>query len=464
MDRSSKIALMEVIILCGFICAVSFHYVAGVAKHGEYPYSTFLYRPDLQFSDFTETVFHSSTPHAKLENAAYSSGPAYGPFLLAVVGALFQHKGLHVHTALVWFLGTFAVAYFVICYKYLKTDCCSETIRRCVIFSFCSYSFLYALDRANFEVWSVLAVAAAFGAYSARGSFSKVKPWLAMTSMALALSFKPFGIFFLPAFMAQRTKRETAITIIMAVLLTLCGLVYLGPHIGTTLHDMLNNIEATNQRYVIGKDGMVNGSGLYPMLKLSCRWYYGNYHASWVEPLHFYFCISAVISIICLFLYVLLIEREAWRQFAICALAVNLLPTIAFPYRLLYVNIAMMAFANAAVKNKNDRLYSILFAVVVMPLGYLFFDPVELSETTLIEPLAMIALTAMIVWDGYAARRAALAAAPADTPVQASFPSPFAGTPAYSTGALREQPLEQSRAAMEHKSGLPLTAESDNAG
>ena len=408
MDRSSKIALMEVIILCGCIASVSYHYVAGIVMHWDFPFFTFLHRPENQFYDFIEPVANIDQGHMPYPSGpAYSSGPPYPPMLLALVIALFRHNSIPVNFSLFLFLITFIYVYMRICYNYLRSESLPQSIRTCLIFSFCTYSFLYALDRANFEVWSVLATAAAFGGFGAYGDFNKVKPWLATISMAITLSFKPFAIFFLPAYAAQRTKREVCITLLLAAVFTICGLVALGPNMLATVHNLVHNMGALDKKFVIGTESMVNGSGIFMFLKLLSRWYYGNYSPHWVVPFEFGYSIFAGIATICLFLYVWLVERDKWRQFTICALAINLLPTIAFPYRLLYVNLAMMAFANVNVKQKNDWLYCTLFALVVMPMGYFFFSPREVSETTLIEPLSMVALAVMIVRDGFGARRMA---------------------------------------------------------
>ena len=74
MEKTQKLNIITGIVLAGFIIAVIYHFILGVFFHLEYPYNTFLFIPNVRFSDFTDIFkLYGSTsfnPYLQFHNHA----------------------------------------------------------------------------------------------------------------------------------------------------------------------------------------------------------------------------------------------------------------------------------------------------------------------------------------------------------------------------------------------------------
>ncbi len=69
MSKEEKIYTLALIVLVGFFVAVLFHYIQRVYLGKGYPYNTFLFHPEVRFSDFYNVVFSNKdlNPYMKAD-------------------------------------------------------------------------------------------------------------------------------------------------------------------------------------------------------------------------------------------------------------------------------------------------------------------------------------------------------------------------------------------------------------
>jgi hypothetical protein len=104
--------------------------------------------------------------------------------------------------------------------------------------------------------------------------------------------------------------------------------------------------------------------------------------------------------------YLFSFEKELWRKVALLALAMILLPQVSPDYKLMHVFIPLFLFINKPAAQRRDVLYTILFALLLIPKSYLRLAPFpEASSSLLLNPLIMLALAGVIVSEGIADAR-----------------------------------------------------------
>src|SRR4051812_5553015 len=64
--------------------------------------------------------------------------------------------------------------------------------------------------------------------------------------------------------------------------------------------------------------------------------------------------------------------RELWRRVAVIVMSLNLLPYTSTDYKLLHIYIPMFLFINAITRDRLDRVYALLFALLLAPKYYVY--------------------------------------------------------------------------------------------
>jgi len=395
MSTRNKIVLIEFILIAGFTASLLFHYQIWVHTSAGFPFSTILYMPKEQFTDFVREVVQSSKP--------YKTGTddcIYPPFIEAVVNVVFvrlMHGDLD--QGLVLFLTMCIIGHLAVMRRYVHSDTWSETWRRVITFSFCCYPFLFALDRANFEFWQYFLLV--FFVWA----IQKEKWNVANILLAASMNFKPFLALLIPIYVARKRWADLGKVCAMSVLLFLCGTLYYGPNILGTLHDYRCTVGPCTTAMLYTSHGVEYGCSLFGVCKILGSFMFRPFTVESIHWLATVYMPAAAIVVIVLAAYTTLVERELWKQLLIATAMMCILPPFAYDYRMYYLLLPMMMFMTRDRQGAYDRAYCILFGLLMVPKGYFHFSPPEISDTALINPMIMVLLIALVVKEGFMERR-----------------------------------------------------------
>jgi hypothetical protein len=97
-------------------------------------------------------------------------------------------------------------------------------------------------------------------------------------------------------------------------------------------------------------------------------------------------------------IYVIFIEKELWKKFALAIIAFCLLPLVSCDYKLIHMLIPMLMFINSKRSSKLDIIYALIFALLLIPKNYHLF--LQIYDGVILDPLLLITLMLLIVIQG----------------------------------------------------------------
>lgn len=410
---SRKLGLILAVVIAGFFVSLAFHYYMGAVRHYPYPLNTFLFRPDDQFNDFYGNFRNGKTSFATAP-ADRVLNPGWGStvimlraWLLYTVFYPEDPSELEDTGAMAlripWMVSelSFVAGLFYFTHKALRLvsqDCLWAKI---LALTLCSYPVLVCLDRTNFEN-TVFILLACFAYFYAERRFV----WSALV-LGAVIAVKPYGVVFLALPFVDRRFKDIAVSLGTAGALTLGALLMLPNGVSQNLAIMRASMAAYNAIYVQGNEGLYFGSSLYGLAKI---WMYSTrfvlagldargvyYFMGRVMSAYFFFSAASfaiVVALLCGF------RMEYWKKVALLVCCMNLLPFICGDYRLIHFFIPMLLFLCEEERAWGDGIFSLLFALLLIPTGYMHFvfdpvfrvNPYEASDSVVLHPLLMLGL------------------------------------------------------------------------
>jgi len=413
LSNQNKVNVITWFILVGFAVSVFWHYAAGAYEYMLYPYNTFLFSPKASFLDFVYPYYLANNPYefrpiefteTELEKRAGDptlpanmvdqgiGGPLYFPvaYRMAWLFALFA-PGF----ALVLFLTLFTGFFFYICWRTLKPLGAGVVSSQIFILVFLSYPFLMAFDRANFEVvlFAFLYLFAIF--YTSR-------PKLSLVFLALAIAMKGIPAIFLILYLADKKYRELLITCGLVVGMTLLGY---ATYPGGLVHNLTNhliNLSVSNQSFTTGNGGFYFGNSLYGAYKFITLVIAPTTDLkAWTDGFQIPYLILSGILFCGVTAYLLFYEKVFWKKMALLICMMNLLPSVSGDYKLIHLFIPILLFIKEPPQGWLDKLYTILFALLLIPKDYTHLPLYpEASSSILLSPLLMLLLVLVIITSG----------------------------------------------------------------
>ena len=407
MSRTSRIFVLSLIVVVGFTIAVGYHYYQGVYLGQSYPRNTFLFLPHARFSDFHDVVRdgHTLDPYLEYSSAQYP--------LLAILGYLFSLIPRYPYAV---FASIVCALYLLLSVMYLWLDNWYTSATHIFIIAFLSYPVLIALDRGNFELLVfVLLLAFVF-------LFGRKRYWASALCLSLAIAMKLYPAILLVLFVPERKYREMAATIASAAAITLVSLLCfkggLGPNLTFLLHG--GNLQS-NQLFAqftsLASPMVQRGVSLLTFIKILS-----------IETgvlrglddgrfLSCYFASAGVIGLLVV-LYVVFVEKEAWKRTALLIFAMLLLPHISADYKLLHVYLPLFLFVNVKTHSRLDALFLLLFGLLMIPKDYIYLSRVisdapganDISIAVPANIIIMVLMSLMIVIGGIRKRHRGVAA------------------------------------------------------
>ena len=401
MNKRNKLLLIETILVAAMVLAALYRYVVWANTGLGFPFTTLVsYQPGEQLQDFVEELRNSANPYTRGTDECM-----YPPFIEAAVNLLLVRLlPFSIWHKLIGYLVVCLAAHFAILAAYLRSSSPIETVRRVIVLSFCSYPFLFLLDRANCEFLVFFMVVGIVAAIR-KGNWA-----VANVLTAIAINFKPFTVFLLPLYAAQRRWADLGRTAALGLGFCLLGSMYYNVNPLTTLQQLACTVGPCKASMLYSPHGLMFDCSLFGLLRIAAAYLSHPFTIYSVDRLATAYMPAAALAGLALFAYLAFVETSLWRQVTIIAAAMCLLPPFGFDYRLYYLMLPMLMFANEPVRSRSDWAFCLLFALLMAPKGIVHFTPVTVMDMVVIDPILLTALIALTVWEGFRGKRSSAAA------------------------------------------------------
>ncbi len=393
--RESKIALVGLTILIGFILSVCHYWLLRRTGFYSNVYDFMLSPIDI-FKDFTNINFYVR------ENNPYAlniSPVSQFPFLFRVA-SLFNL--LPENLAIITFMTLFSVFILYYCFKNIAVADQITTIKNILIFSLLSYPVLFALSRGNYEL--IVFIFVALFVYF----YEKNNITISILFLSLAIAMKPFPGIFLILFLSDRKYKEAVYAALLATLITIAS--YASFHEGFLVNVKLHlvTLHMYNNDYAIANAGLAYGNSLFGTIKILIAYLYPRSFNEIVTSLFSSYTTATLIMFGLISTYLIILEKEYWKKIALLVFCMNLFPHVSADYKLIHLFIPLFLFINKSKSDGNDRIYVILFSLLLISKSYFYFSfdpstaitPFTTNTAVLLNPALMITGVLMIVTSG----------------------------------------------------------------
>jgi hypothetical protein len=394
--KDHKIDYIANIILFGFIAAVLFHLTKSVILGGDYPNNTFLFIPSDRFNDFVNgySICKGLNPYF----THYFLHSSYYPFanIIMYLFTFLPNPG-----ALLVYLAGFSIFFIYINASNLLMASEAKYLKNLIIFSYLTYPFLFALDRANMEI-IVFIFLFLFLHYYGKKRFITSSIFL-----SFAIAMKVFPAVFLVILLSDKRYKEIALTIGLVIFLTAASLIFHKGGFFLNFNFILSGFNFNNVSFMCHNNNIVQrGVSLFTLAKMYFIQTGIIGSIDLVKFLGIY--TKAVFSLFILLSgYVLFIEKELWKKAMILLAAALLFPHVSSEPKLLHVFIPLFLFINLTKKGKFDLFYMIMFGLLLIPKDYYLFPKIisdagcsDISIAVVLNIMILIAMMSAIIIDG----------------------------------------------------------------
>jgi hypothetical protein len=393
MDKETKIRLIVVIVLFGFVCSVFFHYIEGVYLNLPYPHNTFLFNPFDRFSDFNV-----------LYDVMQFRSPYVGPNASAqypLLNFIFLGMGLLPRIAsLVIYMSLFIYVFLIFTILFTFPENPKKHISEIFILSFLTYPFLFTIDRGNLECLVLISLLAFIYSYQ------KKKYLLSTVFLSFAIAMKLFPIVLVVLYLSDKKYKEIILTGVFTGLLTIISLLFFK---GGFLQNLLHIAGGANLVYLnrfLGGDLIVQrGVSLFTLIKI---FFIEANLLPKVDMSKFLGIYIKTAIVVGLFLaaYVVFLEKEFWKKISVLVIAMLLLPQVSADYKLIHLFVPLFLFINAPRQSRLDWVYLALFGLLLIPKDYFLLSKVvsdvaqDISISVIINDVALMTMLLLVMGTG----------------------------------------------------------------
>lgn len=360
MDRESKIEYISLGILLGFTLSIllSLFYVSTYHPHYTLFYLLTQYYPFLPFGDFLDVYYAISNNSPYKMDGEFPSIP-YFPFSFLLANFF---KQFHPTVASYLFIFIYVATFIAFCNEYLKVNHKATQLKNVLIFSFLSYPFLLALQRANYDI--VVFIFVALFIYTFH-----IKKWrlLNVAALACAISIKLYPAAFLILYISEKRFTDLLSVLVLTLLITIMSYAGLEGGLIQNMHAHLVILDKYSFSYAFNNNGLAFGHSLYGAIKTILAYFNSaNYNNAilllYKSIPYFSFSLFFLLSV-----YIIRYENVFWKKMALLVFSVCLLPHVSNDYKLLLVYLPLFLFINEKNKQRSDPLYTLLFVLVLIP-------------------------------------------------------------------------------------------------
>jgi hypothetical protein len=397
-----RIRFCRFFLAVGFILGVTFCVFYGVFLGRDYPYSTFLFRPNDRFQDFLGILRMTA-----------DRNPYQYKTVIGVLGHYpveasnyfpFTHLLLYPFTLINEYTSLLIYSLFVIGFAAFASvkalgDGLSDTIgQRCLnvlVFTLMSYPILLTLDRGNIEgIIFIFLSCAAWLYLSGRGKW-------AAACIGLAASIKGFPILFLIFFVKDRRWKELMIGVAVPVFLTLVALLFLERGVFENLILLREALRNFGDFLLVGINGITYSVSLFGMgYTLWALLHQSLMDAASLKPILANYLVVAGIIGLATMVYVFVSRLEFWKTWFILVAAVQVLPFPSYDYKLIHTLVPMFLLIRSGKETRWTGAYLALLCLIVVPKGFwILFRDVRCG--VIVNPLLILTVCIMIALEQY---------------------------------------------------------------
>jgi hypothetical protein len=382
MNKEDKIHQFKAYLISGFIIALVYHYILGFYFLKGYPRNTFLFDPKDHFMDFINLYINKSS--------------LYFPFCNLIINIFSKITPIEISIILfILFSLIFLLTFF---FLQLKTVKLIDTINSTMVFSFCTFPFLFVFDRLNLEI-IVYAFCVIFLYY-----YKKNQNIIAIITLSFAISMKLFPIMFLLLYFVDSRYKLILITLISSILITLISNYVLGNTIEEMVQFTIKNGILYNKNYVIEDAGLDFGHSLMGLFKYLLK----VFHRQNLIYLVLNYYIFIILPIILYSIYFLkFYSITLWEKVTIITILFCLLPSVSADYKLIHFFTPIFLFINSNTDYLNNKknilfkinaneIYIFLFSFLLIPKNYRVFTSF-VYDGVYIDPIILIIIFILIV-------------------------------------------------------------------
>lgn len=393
MDKETKIRLIVVIVLIGFVGSVFFHYFEGVYRNLPYPHNTFLFNPADKFADYfvLYDVMQFRSPYLGVHASAQY------PFLNFISYALGL---LPKKASFVIYLSLFIFIFLIFTILFTFPENPKKHISEIFILSLLTYPILFTIDRGNLEGLVLISLLAFIFSYQ------KKKYLLSTIFLSFAVAMKLFPIVLVVLYLSDKKYKETMITGLFTGLLSIISLLFFK---GGFLQNLLHIAGGANLVYLnrfLGGDLIVErGISLFTLIKIFFIEANLFPKVGMVSFLGIYIKTTIVMGLF-IAAYVVFLEKEFWKRVAVLVIAMLLLPHVSADYKLIHIFIPIFLFINAPKSSRLDWVYIVLFGLLLIPKDYYLLGRVisdggaDISISVIINDVALICMLLLVMGSG----------------------------------------------------------------
>ena len=409
MKRDAKIKLLSAIIIIGFSVAVFYHYIQGYYLGNGEPLNSFLFTASDRFNDFFNMVRslkgldpynYEIIPNTNI----YFAYPPFGSIFFYPFTFIGKKIALFIYFAM--FLGIWII---FVNKNFSQSNRVDNAI--CIFsISFLTYPFLFAVDRANSELYIFLLLCGFIFFYNASKNYIQL---LSLLSLSLAIAMKVFPAIFLILLVKQKRWKEILMVIVGAILITFFSLLCFQGSILENIYAMKRNQDNISKTYLIAQTAY--GSNLFGLLKVIIAFLVKitnlgvdfidkkQLFMNWVSMANKLYSLLSFTLLLLTSIYIIAKEKKMWKIAALLVIAINFLIPLSGDYRLLSIFIPLAFFVNEEKQSKYDLVYVILFGLLLIPKNYFIIPQMTaqgLSISVILNPLLMLTLGGLIIKEG----------------------------------------------------------------
>jgi hypothetical protein len=388
--QRQRVRLLVTIVLLGTVAAIVYHYSQAFYLGKTYPESTFLFRPADHFNDWNNSYIYAQT-FLRGENAPFIYFP-FAFFAMVVATLIPMRVGL----ALLVLAFLLVLVVMLKDYVVQVVEPWSKKVQYIFVLVFLSYPVIFVLDRSNLELLLFVFLAGFFYFLYVRES-----PWLAALFLAAAIAFKLYPATLLLLLLAERRYKTFTLSVVLAAVLTLAGLLALsalGHHGLAEVWRMSTGEKDVYQaNMVLSSAGLQHGHTLWGLWRLP-GFLHGKPIDAWKLTAYE---VGAGLIFVLIALHVVFRETERWKRVLLSVVPALLLPFVSGDYTLIHLYFPLVFFIGSPRVSRWDPMYVLLFGVLLIPVDYhyLALNADGVSVSVIVYPVAMVALVILAMVD-----------------------------------------------------------------
>jgi hypothetical protein len=396
--KTLKLKIISLMVLVGFFVMVFYYYIQSAYLGRSYPLSSpFCYPPHFM-TDFTNDLVRIAT-YDPFHTLIQGFGNNYPPFAyLSTVPFSFWGETGGILLTVATILGGFWV--FLWREYRLRVDPFGLNWFFLIVLGCLTYPMLFEIDRLNAEglifLWLV-----GFWIFYQRKQLGP-----AVFCLGAATASKVYPGMFILILLAERRFRHVGYWLGTVVGLSALSLLVFKTSPEEMLRVYAQSAPKIHELMLTPNFVFQHSSNLLGMVRAiqAIVWPTSVTDLNFAQVTHSYYHFLVLVPALAFFVAILRNRLVIWEKLTLVAIAIILLPTVSFDYKLIHLFIPLAAFLNSQTDKRTTVFFSVLFGLVLMPKGYspTYFDT---NSQVIINPLVLTAMALPLIWK--AVRKAA---------------------------------------------------------